>query len=50
MLVQVQSAQMSTDNQGRRRIEMVTGDAFAAGAGMPQGREALAQSGRRYVR
>ncbi|UHC17317.1 phage tail length tape measure family protein [Methylobacterium currus] len=47
---QVQSARMSTDNQGRRRIEMVTGDAFAAGAGTPQGREALAQSGRRYVR
>ncbi|AWN55066.1 tail length tape measure protein [Methylobacterium sp. 17Sr1-1] len=47
---QVQSAQMNTDSQGRRRIEMVTGDAFAAGAGTPQGREALAQGGKRWVR
>ncbi len=39
-----------TDEQGRRRIEMTIGDTFVAGAGTPQGREALAQSGRRVQR
>ncbi|MBK3397663.1 MULTISPECIES: phage tail length tape measure family protein [Methylobacterium] len=43
-------ARWGTDEQGRRRIEMTIGDTFVAGAGTPQGREALAQSGRRIQR
>ncbi|WP_264047977.1 phage tail length tape measure family protein [Methylobacterium flocculans] len=39
--VQVQSAQMTTDGQGNRRLEMTLGDMVATGAKTPQGRQAV---------
>jgi phage-related minor tail protein len=39
--VQVQSAQMVTDGQGNRRLEMTLGDMVATGAKTPQGRQAV---------
>ena len=39
--VSVQSAQMTTDGQGNRRLEMTLGDMVATGAKTPQGRQAV---------
>ncbi|MET3694598.1 hypothetical protein [Methylobacterium goesingense] len=39
--VQVQSAQMATDGQGNRRLEMTLGDMVATGAKTPQGWQAV---------